>query len=323
MRPKESSMHAVRMLALLGLALFLGAAPLDAEERADWYPSRFGAEDRVGAANHLAPEIVKAAAGLVTTGKAYSLGIEVGPDTPAYPPRTYQIVITQSNDGTGSAMGENLATANDDLLISYLGIGSQIDGLGHLGIDHRYYNGLHAKDFVAPTGLRELGTHAIPPIATRGVLLDMAALRGVATVPEGTAYNRAEIEAAAKRQGIEIRKGDVVIFHSGWHVVRESDPERWWQRHPGLGVEGARYLADRGVVAVGADTTGVEVIPFENEARPFEVHQTLLAKSGVYILENLWTNELAADGAHEFLFVLGQPKFVGAVQMVINPIAIR
>jgi kynurenine formamidase len=88
-------------------------------------------------------------------------------------------------------------------------------------------------------------------------------------------------------------------------------------------VEGARYLAELGVVAVGADSTGVEVIPFENPNRPFEVHQTLLAKNGVYILENMWTNELAADGAYEFLFVLGQPKFKGAVQMVVNPIAIR
>ena len=112
-------------------------------------------------------------------------------------------------------------------------------------------------------------------------------------------------------------------MHSGWHSVRDSDPDKWWQMHPGPGVEGATYLADLGVVAVGADSTGLEVLPPENEARPFEVHQTLLAKRGVYILENMWTNDLAADGVHEFLFVLGQPKFKGAVQMVINPIAIR
>jgi kynurenine formamidase len=316
-------MHRCPSLFALCLALVFAAAAIAAEEGADWYPSRFGPDDRIGAANHLAPEIVKAAAGLVTTGKVYSLGMEVGPDTPAYPPRSYQIVITQSNDGTGSVIGENRATANDDLILTYLGISSQIDGLGHLGIGHRYYNGLHARDFVAPTGLKELGTHLIPPIVTRGVLLDMAALRGVETVPEGSAYNRAEIDAAAKRQGTGIRRGDVVIFHSGWHKVRETDPDKWWQMHPGPGVEGAQYLADLGVVAVGADSTAVEVVPFENQARPAEVHQVLLARNGVYILENMWTNELAADGVHEFLFVLGQPKFVGAVQMVINPIAIR
>ncbi|MGH0029038.1 MAG: cyclase family protein [Myxococcota bacterium] len=308
------------LLALL-VAPLAWSAPAAGED--DWYPSRFGADDRIGAANHLSPEIVKRAAGLVTRGRTYSLGMEVGPDTPAYPPRSYQIVVTQSNDGTGPMIGENRVTANDDLAMTYFGIASQIDGLGHLGIGHRYYNGLHAKDFVRPSGLLELGTEKIPPIVTRGVLLDMAALRGVATVPEGTAYNRAEIEAAVAKQKTPILEGDVVIFHSGWHAKLETDPDRWWQVHPGPGVEGAQYLADLGVVAVGADSTAVEVLPSENEARPFEVHQTLLAKNGVYILENMWTNDLAADGVHEFLFVLGQPKFVGAVQMVVNPIAIK
>lgn len=307
------------------LGLLLGAAagtpPAAAEE--SWYPSRFGAKDRIGAANHLSDAIVKEAARLVTTGKSYALGMEVAANTPAYPPRKFQIVITQSNDGTGPELGANRVTANDDLLISYLGISSQIDGLGHLGIGHRYYNGLHAKDFVDPSGLKELGTESIPPIVSRGVLLDMAGLRGIATVPEGTAYNRKEIDAAAARQGIEIRRGDVVLFHSGWHAPLETDPDKWWQMHPGPGLEGARYLAEKGVVAVGADSTGVEVIPFEDPERPFEVHQTLLAKNGVYILENMWTRDLARDEAWEFLFVLGQPRFKGAVQMVINPIAIR
>ena len=122
------------------------------------------------------------------------------------------MVVTQSNDGTGPELGENRVTSNDDLLISYLGISSQIDGLGHLGIGHRYYNGVHASEFVDPSGVTQFGTEAIPPIVTRGVLLDMAALRGVDTVPEGVAYNRAEIRAAAKRQGIKPGKGDVVLF---------------------------------------------------------------------------------------------------------------
>jgi kynurenine formamidase len=294
-----------------------------AEEEA-WYPSRYGAADRVGAANNLSPDATKRAAKLVTSGKTYSLGMTTGPDSLAYPPRKFGIVVTQSNDGTGPRVGENSATSNDDILMTYVGIGSQLDGLGHLGIDHRYYNGLRAQDFVAPGGLRELGTDTVPPIATRGVLLDMAGLKGVETVRAGTAYNRAEIDAAVKRQGLApIAKGDVVIFHSGWQKKPLSDPDNQNLQHPGVGVEGAKYLASLGVVAVGADTIAVEVIPFENPNRPFEVHQTFLAKNGVYILENMVTGELAADRAYEFLFVLGQPKFKGAVQAVINPIAIR
>lgn len=305
----------------LALALAFFAAAALAEE--SWYPSRYGADDRIGAANNLSAGGTKRAARLVTTGKTYSLGMTTGPDSLAYPPRKFGIVVTQSNDGTGARSGENLATGNDDILMTYVGIGSQIDGLGHLGIDHHYYNGLPAQKFVAPGGLLELGTDTIPPIATRGVLLDMAALNGVATVPAGTAYNRAEIDAAVKRQRLApIGTGDVVLFHSGWQAKAGSE-EYARLVHPGLGVEGARYLASLGVVAVGADTIALEVNPFENPNRPFEVHQTLLAKNGVYILENMVTSELAADRAYEFLFVLGQPKFKGAVQAVINPIAIR
>jgi hypothetical protein len=304
----------------LAAALAFAAAAL-AEE--SWYPSRYGADDRVGAANNLSAEGTKRAAQLVRTGKTYSLGMTTGPDSLAYPPRKFGIVVTQSNDGTGSSSGANLATGNDDILMTYMGIGSQLDGLGHLGIDHRYYNGLEAQKFVAPGGLLELGTDTVPPIATRGVLLDMAALRGVDTVPAGTAYNRAEIEAALKRQGIAaIGKGDVVLLHSGWQ--RKAGSEEYLKLvHPGLGVEGAKYLASLGVVAVGADTIALEVIPSEDASKAFEVHQTLLAKNGVYILENMVTAALAADRAYEFLFVLGQPKFKGAVQAVINPIAIR
>jgi kynurenine formamidase len=311
----------MRIASCLLAVGFLATASL-AEE--SWYPSRYGAADRIGAANNLSAGGTKLAARLVTTGKTYSLGMTTGPDSLAYPPRKYGIVVTQSNDGSGTPSGENRATGNDDILMTYMGIGSQIDGLGHLGIDHRYYNGLRAQDFVAPSGLKELGTDTVPPIATRGVLLDMAGLRGVETVAAGIAYNRAEIEAALKRQGLSpIGKGDVVIFHSGWQKKPLSDPDNQRLVHPGLGVEGAKYLASLGVVAVGADTIAVEAIPFENPNRPFEVHQTLLAKNGVYILENMVTGELAADRALEFLFVLGQPKFKGAVQAVINPIAIR
>ena len=127
----------------------------------------------------------------------------------------------------------------------------------------------------------------------------------------------------ARAQGVEIRKGDVVLFHTGWLPLSASDPKRFMTGEPGLGVDGARYLAGLGVVAIGADTWGLEAVPAEKSDEVFPVHPELLAKNGVYILENMDTAALAADGVHEFLFVLGQPRFVGSVQAVINPVAIR
>jgi kynurenine formamidase len=304
----------------LSAALALWAATVTAE---DWYPSKYGADDTIGAANNLSADAVKNAAGLVKLGKTYALGVPTGPDTPAYPPRWYHMTVLQLGASDGATLGSNKATSYDDLLTTYMGVGSQIDGLGHMGVDHVYYNGTKAADFAGPAGLTKFSTHEIPPIVSRGVLLDMTRQFDADPLPAGTAFNRKEIDAAAKRAGVTIGKGDVVLFHTGWLSKADIDPDNFIAQQPGLGLEGARYLAGLGVVAVGADTAALEAIPHEDPDMAFPVHAELLAKNGVYILEVMNTSELAADGATEFLFVLGQPRFVGSVQAIINPIAIR
>lgn len=286
-----------------------------------WYPSKYGNDDRLGALNNLSPEKTAEAANLITEGKTFSLGMITGRDTPAYGPREYDVMVLQLSDGSGTPLGANKATGNDDYVDMFVGIGSQIDGLGHMGIDHRYYNGVPVSDFVTTAGLTQFGTHALPPIATRGILLDMT-ISFANPVADGKAFNKAEIDAAAERAGVTIESGDVVIFHTGKMKATEGETELN-PTSPGLGVEGAQYLADLGVVAVGADTWALEVIPFENETRPFDVHLTLLAKNGVYILENMATDALAKDGEGAFFFALGVPKLEGTVQAIINPIAIR
>lgn len=288
-----------------------------------WYPSKYGADDTIGAANNLSPEGVIKAAELVKLGKTYALGVPTGPDTPAYPPRWYHMTVLQLGASDGATIGSNKATSYDDLITTYMGVGSQIDGLGHMGVDHVYYNGTPAAEFAGPAGLSKFSTHEIPPLVSRGVLLDMTAVMGMNPLPAGTVFNRREIDAAAKRAGVEIGKGDVVLFHTGWLATAEDNPAGFIATQPGLGMEGARYLAGLGVVAIGADTAALEVIPHEDPATGFPVHAELLAKNGVYILEVMNTNALAADGATEFLFVLGQPRFVGSVQAIINPVAIR
>jgi len=170
--------------------------------------------------------------------------------------------------------------------------------------------------------LKKLGIEKVPPMVTRGVLLDMAAYYNTDIVKEGTAFNVKEIEEVAKKEGVEIREGDVVIFHTGWLGLIGKDDKRYNAGEPGLGVEGAKYLTGKGVVAIGSDTWAVETIPFESK-NVFEVHQILLAMNGTYILENMDTAELAKDKGYEFLFVLGQPRWRGGVQAMVNPIAIR
>lgn len=293
-----------------------------AQEEPDWYPSKYGAEDTLGAINNLSPERVVEAAKLVKTGKTYALGVLTGWNTPAYPPRTFSITIL-GGPGTGATQGISQTSGNDDLMFTWMGIGSQIDGLGHIGINHVYYNGIKAEDFVSTTGLTQLSVDKLPPIVGRGVLLDMTAHYGKPILDAGTAFNSAEIKAQAKVEGIEIGEGDVVLFYTGWVNNADIENPEYMLGEPGLGVDGAEYLASLGVVAVGSDTWGLEAVPHENAELAFPVHQTLLTKNGVYILENMDTRELAKDQAWEFLFVLGQPRFEGSVQAVINPVAIR
>ena len=310
------------MMRAFMLGCVMTAAATTAAFAQDWTKSKWGPTDEIGAANYMKPELVLKAAQLVKTGKTYALGIPVGADTPAFPPRSVKVTVVQPGQAGNSGLGPNKATYNDDMIDGWVGVGSQMDGLGHLGVEHVYYNGNKIADFADPTGLKKLGIDKVPPIVTRGVLLDMAAYFKTDIVKEGTAFNVKEIEDVAKAQNVEIRQGDVVLFHTGWLGLLGKDNARYNAGEPGLGAEGAKYLTGKGVVAVGADTWGVEVLPFEGK-NIFEVHQILLAMNGTYILENMDTAELAKDKAYEFLFVLGQPRFKGGVQSMVNPIAIR
>jgi kynurenine formamidase len=306
---------------VVGLVLTLATGAASAEE--DLRSKRWGPNDEIGSANHVTPKRVVEAARLVRTGKVYPLGIETSATTPSFPPRTFRITIVQPGQAGNDGLGRNRATYNDDILDGWMGTGSQIDGLGHIGVGHVYYQNTKLADFAHPTGLTKFGIEKVPPLVARGVVLDMTAHYGTGLVPEGTAFRRAEIEAVAKAQGIEIREGDVVLFHTGWLSLIGKDDARFQAGEPGLGLDGARYLIGKGVTAVGADNWGLEAVPGEDPALAFPVHQELIPRNGTYILENMNTGPLVADRAWEFLFVLGQPRITGAVQAIVNPVAIR
>ena len=118
----------------------------------DWFPSKYGA--RRHPRRRQSPLAAEGGAGLAAgqDGKTYPLGVVTGWDTPAYPPRQYAITVIQPGQDSGPTMGANRATGNDDLLYTWMGIGSQLDGLGHMGEEHVYYNGHKASDFVTPKG---------------------------------------------------------------------------------------------------------------------------------------------------------------------------
>ncbi|WP_404385431.1 cyclase family protein [Caenispirillum salinarum] len=304
------------------LALLLGSAAVAQDDRAT-FDSPYGPDDQIGAANNMTPDTVKAAAGLVTEGKVYPLGMTVDRATPAFPPRSVSVTVVTPSQGMGKTFGPNRGSYNDDIFHGWLGVGTQIDGLGHLGRDHVYYNNNKAEDLVNVTGLTKLGIEQIPPIATRGVLVNMAAHEGVEQLEGGHAISAQALQDALSAQGTTVGKGDVMIVHTGWMDKIGEDNETWGSTEPGLDVDAAEWLAEQGVVAVGADNWGLEAVPSADGESFFPVHVTLLAENGVYILENIVTRELVADDVNEFLFVLGPARVKGAVQMIINPVAIK
>lgn len=307
---------------LLVAAAALAFAPLAfGQAYQSCHKSKWGANDQLGALNNISPKHVLAAAKLVKQGKSMRMGIETNSKTPAFPPRSFAITVLTPGQEYGRSLGETKTNYNDDIIAGWVGIGSQLDGLGHIGIDGVYYNCSKGAEFVTASGLKKFGIETVPAIATRGVILDMAGLTGRDPVPEGTAFNRKEIEAAMARQKTApIGRGDVVVFYTGWTKLIGKDDKRYGSVEPGLGIDGARYLASLGVAMVGADTWGLEVLPFEDPKKIFHVHQILIAENGIMILENVNAEQAVKDGVYEGLFTLGPSRITGAVQAIINPI---
>ena len=301
--------------------LALAAATVSAQPYEPCHRSKWGPDDQVGAMNNVTAAHTLAAAKLIKRGKAMRMGIETNSKTPAFAPRTFSLTVLTPGQEYGRALGETKTNYNDDIIAGWVGIGSQLDGLGHIGIDGTFYNCRKGADFVSAGGLTKYGIETVPAVATRGVILDMVGLTGKNPVPEGTAFNRKEIDAALARQGnMKIGSGDVVIFRTGWTQLIGKDDKRYGSVEPGLGIDGANYLASLGVAMVGADNWGLEVLPFEVPTKVFHVHQILLAQHGIFILENVVSDQAVADGVYEGLFTLGAFRVTGAVQAIINPV---
>ena len=308
---------------LISAAFAVGASGVVLAQ--DCKPSKWGSNDEIGAANYITPQSVLAATKLVKMGQTHPLGIVVEPGMPAFPPRSVSLQIVSPGQQNGRDLTKDFgwpAVYNDDLAQLWFGVGPQLDGLGHLGEKNLYYNCNHAFDFVTLTGLTKLGTDKVPPMVARGVLIDMAKHFKVASMAPGQAITPADIDAAMKAQGVQIRQGDVVLFHTGYTDAKlKSDPKTWVSTQPGLTNAAAVHLAKMNPMAVGADTWGLEAVPPAPGDRLFYGHVTFLKEHGIYILETMNTGRLAKESVKEFMFVLGQARVQGTVQMIINPVA--
>ncbi len=274
---------------------------------------RWGEGDERGALNLLTPEIVKRAAGLVREGRVYSLGTAVGGDAAAGPGRPRPALeVSHHNDASPGRSG-----GAEEVLTMNLHTSSHIDAFSHSWYDGRLYNG-HPCDVVSAEGASRCGIGEVGAVAGRGILLDMPPLFETDCLDDGCAISPGDLDAAVRRQGVEIRAGDILLVRTGWQgrFRREGDSVR--DSFPGLAATCWQWLAQRDVSVLGADNGAVEVWP--PEGKP--LHHYLLRDFGIHLLEYLDLEELSADRVHEFFFVAAPLRIRGATASPVNPLAI-
>jgi kynurenine formamidase len=277
---------------------------------------RWGADDERGSLNLLTPELVKQAAGLVKTGKVYSLSMPLETNGPQWPlrHRTWKVTVHRGvgKSGSGSA---------DDVVTMHSHSGTHMDALCHYFYDDQIYNGFKASDHITSQGITRNSIDNVPALVGRGVLLDIAAWKGVDNLHLGEGISADDLDQCAAAQGINIQPGDMVLVRTGWMRIFSSDRAQYDSGEPGLDTSTLAWLKAHDIVAIGADNQAVEVLhSIPPDKLPF--HEVAIRDLGIYLLENLQLDVLAADKAYEFLLVVAPLRLTNGAGSPINPIVI-
>jgi kynurenine formamidase len=269
--------------------------------------------------NHIDDAKRREAIGLVREGRLYDLGHPLDEHVPVFPGRYFRqtLVTTAHHANADGGVGENDVNWITEQIAGTTQLGTHIDALSHLQMGGRGYNGWTVGELAGVAGVKRLGAETIPQIVTRGWLVDAPAIRGVERLQLGDVITVADLE----RAGVAAEPGDAVLFHTGWGSHWE-DPDAYLEGEPGPGCEVAEWLVSHGVALTGCDTWSYGPVPAEDPTRPFEVPQILNVHHGVFVVENLDTRALAADGRGRFALILTHPKLCGATGAWTSPIAL-
>jgi kynurenine formamidase len=280
--------------------------------------NRWGAEDEIGALNLIGPDCVCHAARLVRTGRVVSMAQPISSQMriPRHRPGVMHFMDRDGGDYAAGARRPGGVQIAEDTLVMPLHVGTHLDALCHCWYDDQLYNG-HPGSSVRSKGASRLGIEKLPPIVTRGVLLDFAA-DGVG-LPDGTEITPEMISAALARTGTTLQTGDAVLLRTGWFERQTGEAD--FNREPGLNVEAARLLAEADVAMIGADNYAIEALPFR-AGTVFPVHQLLIRDFGIPLLEGLVLKPLAEAGATTFMFVTAALPITGATGSPVVPMAI-
>jgi kynurenine formamidase len=292
-----------------------------------WWPSPFGPDDQLGMLNHVDDAKRRAAMALVREGRMYDLGHVLDDNVPVFPGRHFrQTLVTTAHHANAAnvdmgptGVGDNHVNWVIEVFSGTTQLGTHLDTLSHLQIGDRGYNGWRVAEMAETWGVNRLGAETVPQIVTRGRLVDVAALRGVERLAPGDVITVADVDRALG--GVDIAPGDALFFHTGWGA-HWDDAETYLSGEPGPGLELAEWMCAHAVALSGCDTWSYGPVPAEDPDRPFAVPQTLNVRHGVFIVENLATAALAADGVREFALILTHPRLRGATGAWTSPIAL-
>lgn len=289
----------------------------------------------VGPAGDIGPEAIVEAARLVREGRSYSLATARFPGMPLFPGHPPFQVLNYRTPGGIRAEGAQPWGPPNDAGLGYMAeyimatshSGAHIDALGHMtvGDDSHWYGGGNISEHLTDHGPVFGDAEKMPPFFTRGVMLDPPTHRGVDALPAGEPITADELAAVANAQDVEVRKGDVALIRTGYLKFWPDDEAMSRHRTAGPDLSAAEWLLERGVVATGTDTETYEVQPAPDRgvpANPQPVHTRLLIESGIYLLESVYLEELAADRVYEFLFVALPLKIRGATGSMVDPLAV-
>lgn len=291
------------------------------------YPKNdFGPTDERGALNYITPNTLKNAFNLLKKPgqiKIYELGVSVGNFT-SVTGRTATLKLEKnvnSNPLTG------LSNVDDHFDPLYMGVGTQLDSLAHISKynaltgTNTWYNDIDVDTYYSESGVSKLGIETIGPIVTRAIILDMTKVFNVVEkLLPSTLITKHHIETALCNQNLEINEGDIVILYTGH--INDFDNELIYQyTSPGVDRNGAAYLSSKKIVACGTDSWTTTCFPGD-VTDLFGDHMEFLRENGVYILESLDPRKMLEDGHDECVLIVSTPKYKGAVQAQVNPVAI-
>ena len=263
-------------------------------------------------------DAVQAGVTIYDLGRRLTVGMPQSPNHPAF-----GLTLPRRHGDMVRADG---GSAANDLLVMGTHVGTHVDALAHVSQDGGLHGGADAADAQVGGRFDELGVHTVAPMVRRGVLLDVPAALGVQACEPGYEITPADLDAAVSRQGTPVGAGDVVLIRSGWgRLFDHEDRNQYIGKDsgvPGVGADGATWLAQRQVHAAGADTIAFECLHPGKGHSSLPAHRILLVEHGIYLIETMALEELARDGVHEFTFVMAPLPLYGATGSPVRPLAV-